>query len=140
VEDNPKIPIMKRFSDNSFIIYLKKSNKTGELPYLIFLIVGLYNIIVFEIPSGYGIYTVLPLAMGIAMYYIKIWKRKDNYRLSGKILLIFFLSYDFILSILFIPGVGSETIKYQSIPTALMDITALYLLLTQKSTEEQPSE
>lgn len=131
---------MKRFSDNSFIIYLKKSNKTGELPYLIFLIVGLYNIIVFEIPSGYGIYTVLPLAMGIAMYYIKIWKRKDNYRLSGKILLIFFLSYDFILSILFIPGVGSETIKYQSIPTALMDITALYLLLTQKSTEEQPSE
>lgn len=139
-EDNPKIPIKKRIANNSIVLYLKKSTKTGELPYLIFLIVGFYNIIVFEIPPGYGIYTTLPFGIGLAMYYFKMWKKSEYYRLSGKVILIILLIYDLILSIEFIPGVGGEINKYQSIPTAVMDIIALYLLFTQKSIEEPSPE
>ena len=135
-EDNPKIPTKTRIANSSIVTYLNKSVKTGELPYVIFLLVGLYNIIVFEIPAGYGIYTVLPFGIGILMYYVKMWTRSSTYRLTGKIILIILLLYDFLLSILFIQEATTGLQSYQSIPTAILDLIGLYLLLTQKVTVE----
>ncbi len=135
-EDKPKIPIKDRISNNSIIVYLKKSIKRGELPYLIFLVVGLYNVIVFDPPPGYGIYTTLPFGIGIAMYYVKMWKRGNKYRISGKIVLSILFVFDFFVSTSFIPGNSSEIYKYQSIPTAILDLIGLYLLLTQTVTVE----
>ena len=135
-EDNPKIPIKDRFTNNSIVLFLKKSFNTGELSYLIFVIIGLYNIIIFDPDPGYGIYTTLPAGLGIAMYYSKLWKRSKSIRLSGIILLYILFIYDFLLSILFIQEATTGLQSYQSIPTAILDLLGLYLLLTQKITVE----
>ena len=131
MEDNTRDTNSVTVFANSSKDWLMENYKTGKLPVLILLIVGVYNIIVFEIPSGYGFYILFPIIVAGILLYSKYWQKGLRYQQIGRIITFAMLLFDFILSMSYVPNPWGYS--FESIPTIILDLFGMYLLLVRNN-------
>ncbi|MCY3411971.1 MAG: hypothetical protein INQ03_10110 [Candidatus Heimdallarchaeota archaeon] len=113
---------------------IKEKEKNGELPYLLMIMVTVYNLIIFEIDPSDLFYTVMPIVFLLISYYTQYWKQEVKWRqYLGIFSIIICILFDFVLSATYIPVYNDagqiSGYVFGSIPTLLMDTIASISLL-----------
>lgn len=105
---------------NQILIHQEK----GDLAVIVMIFVIIYNIIIFQAPQGFGIYSNLPIIMTLIAYFSHYWENVPPARRAFGIIILFLsISIDLILSITYIPD-PSGGYGFESLPTLILDIIA----------------
>ena len=128
--ETPNPPQSKRFDPiQDMREFGENHQKEGDLAIIVLTIVILFNLILFEFPVGYGIYSFLPILALTVSYFTQYWSREKNdiVLYLGLACVTLALAFDLIVSISYIPG-ENQVSDIESIPTVILDVVGLISL------------